>query len=196
MRVPFFVLDLRDAARDLGVHQLALRSLLVGGAVLTILALRQAGDESGFLVPSILVVVAVWAAYNPDSTRPAFLIGLLLAVWLVRVDDESGLRWSLAAGIGLLLVHAAAAYAAETPAGGTPTRSTHRRWVLHTFIVAGLTATTWVIVRALDGADAPGREVGTGAALVGIAALALTLALRTRPASPTPDAAVRTDRAR
>ncbi|MGH3505966.1 MAG: hypothetical protein ACRDO2_02040 [Nocardioidaceae bacterium] len=195
MRVPFFVLDLRDAAHDLGVHQWALRSLLVLGVALTLVAVGQAGDGVGLLVPAILFAVAFWTAYNPDSTRPTFLIGLLLAVWLVSVDD-GGLGWSLAAATGLLIVHAAAAYAAETPAGGRPLSSTHRRWALHTLVVAGLTTTTWAIVRALDGVDAPGRDVGTGAALLGIVVVALSLAVRTRPATPIRDAAVRTDRER
>jgi hypothetical protein len=192
MRVPFLLLDWRDAARSLGAHQWALRGLLVLATALVLVALSQSGDESGWWAVLVLVVAA-WTAYKPDSVRPALLIGLLMASWLVGGDEED-LGWSLVAAVGLLVVHAAAAYAAETPPGGSPARSTHRRWTLQTLVVTAMTAAVWAMAEGFSGVRAPGRTVVTAAALVGVLVTVLALALGTRPAESA--AAVRPDRGR
>jgi hypothetical protein len=192
MRVPFLLLDWRDAARALGAHQWALRGLLVLATALVLVALSQSGDESGWWAVLVLVAAA-WTAYKPDSVRPALLIGMLMASWFVG-GDEDDLGWSLVAAVGLLLVHASAAYAAETPPGGSPARSTHRRWTLQTLVVTAMTAAVWAMAEGFSGVRAPGRTVVTAAALVGVLVMVLALALGTRPAdSP---AAVRPDRER
>lgn len=192
MRVPFLLLDWRDAARALGAPQWALRGLLVLATALVLVALRQSGDASGWWA-ALVLVVAAWTAYKPDSVRPAVLIGLLMASWLVG-GDEDNLGWSLVAAVGLLLVHASAAYAAETPPGGSPVTSTHRRWMIQTLIVTAMTAGVWALAAGFSEVRAPGRTAVTAAAMVGVVVTVLALALGTRPADSA--AAVRPDRGR
>jgi hypothetical protein len=192
MRVPFLLLDWRDAARGLGAHQWALRGLLVLATALVLVALSQSGDESGWWAVLALAVSA-WTAYKPDSVRPAVLIGLLMGSWLVGGHEES-LGWSLVAAVGLLLVHASAAYAAETPPAGSTASSTHWRWTLQTLVVTAMTAAVWAVAEGFSGVRAPGRTVVTAAALVSVLVTVLALALGTRPADSA--AAVRPDRGR
>jgi hypothetical protein len=174
--VPFVVLDAIDNARALGAHQWALRTLIVAGAGLALVAARSADGGIGAL-SFVMLAVAMWAATKPDSSRPAFLIGGLLLLWLIGVDNaESG--WSLLAALGVLVVHASATYAAETPAGGHPSPRTHLRWAANTSVVAVATAAGWALVQALQGVDAQGRALVTGAALIGVALTAAVLTWR------------------
>jgi hypothetical protein len=174
--VPFVVLDAIDNARALGAHQWALRTLMVAGAGLTLVAARSADPGIGAWTFAILAFV-IWPASKPDSSRPALLIGALLLLWFIGVDNpESG--WSLLAALGGLLVHTSATYAAETPAGGRVSPRTHRRWATHAGVVAVATAVAWALMQALEGVDAQGRVLVTAAALSGVTLTAAVLTWR------------------
>jgi hypothetical protein len=181
--VPFVVLDAVDNARLLGAQQWMLRTLTVVGAGLALVAARGADSGVGAVPFALLLATATWAAAKPDSTRPALLIGGLLLLWLVAVDNaESG--WSLLAAIGVLVVHSSAAYAAETPPGGRAHARTHRRWATHTGLVAAATVVAWSLVQALSGVDAQGRVLVTAAALVGATLTAAVLTWRSSADRP------------
>jgi hypothetical protein len=175
--VPFVVLDAVVNARNLGAHQWALRALMVGGTGLTLVAALNAATGIGAWPFVVALAFAPWAATKPDSAGPALLIGALLVLWLIGVDNaESG--WSLLAALGVLVVHASATYAAETPAGGHTSPRSHGRWAMHTSVVAVATAVVWALAQALNGVDAQGRVLVTAAALIGVALTAAVLTWR------------------
>jgi hypothetical protein len=183
MRVPFVVLDVVDKARLLGRHQWMLRSTMVAGAFLVPLAARLTDRGPGVTTTLLTLLVAVWAAVRPDSTRPAVLIGGLLVLWLVTVDDPSS-GWSLLGALGVLAVHASASYAADSPAGARGTSATHRRWAGQAGVVAAATCVVWALTQALQGLDAEGRVVVTAAALIGAAMTAAVLTWRSAASGP------------
>jgi hypothetical protein len=176
MRVPFVVRDLIDWLRDLGPHQLLVRSLLVGGGVLTVVATEAAGEWS-WVAPTITLAVVAWAAIVPDSGRPLAALLVMVGGWVLSVDDSTG-PWSLLAALGLLTVHSAAAWAAETPDGGRVGWATRARWGQWAAIVASLTVAVWGLTEWLSTADAPGRAILAGSALIGVMALTIGVGRR------------------
>jgi hypothetical protein len=148
-------------------QQVALRSGVVAGALVTLLATAGASGAWPGIAP-LALIVAVGAAVRPDSGLPLGTIVLLGIGWVGDVNDPASL-WSVSAALGLLLVHVAAAAATVAPVAATLPPRSLRRWGRRTALVAAAAPAAWVLVRLTTAVDISGSTVALVAAAVSVA---------------------------
>jgi hypothetical protein len=97
-----------------GPDQLALRAVVVLGAVLALAAADLAGAEPGGWVTATVVVLAAVTALRPESVAGVLALAGTAYAWALGPDPLSPLLLLVAAG--MLLLHLAALVAGQAPA--------------------------------------------------------------------------------
>jgi hypothetical protein len=143
---------------------LARLAIAVAGAVALLVPGVQAWDQLD-LIPVLGVPLLVVCLVLPDSTAAALFLFVVAGGWAVRAP--SGLSFSLVVtGIALLVVHLAAAFAAQIPSYARVSRRALRRWLLPAMIAGVLGPVVAVGAAVVRGAEVPGSLVVTVAALL------------------------------
>ena len=163
--------------------QAGVRALLFASAVALVALTLVAAPRAVVVAGAVLVVVAGWAAWRPESAGAGLLVVGLAGHWVatVPVPVSTG-SWLLllAAAVLLLVVHLAAALAATLPpAAAIPARSA-RRWARRGATVAAATVPLWALSFVASRGSVPGEVSFTYAAIAGTAVLALAVWLLSR----------------
>ena len=145
-----------------GLDQLALRSVVVVGALATLGAAVAAGATAPIWVAAALLLLALATAVVPDSSAPALLLLAQAYLWLLTPSAAS--PWVLLAALGMVLAHVAAMVAAQGPATMPVDPGAVRRWAGRAGAVALAGVPVWVLVVLLR--HAPGERLVYLAGLV------------------------------
>lgn len=158
--------------------QLALAAAATLGVLLFLYGLWHAAG--GFdPIWWVLGLVPMATISYAGSVAPLAYWALLLAAWFYLTPAGSFTGWSVPAGLGLLLAHAATALAATAPPGAGFGRATVRRWT-RTTAAAALAAPAVALLTTL----VSGRALAPSSAayLIGLGGLTLGVFLmRTTP---------------
>jgi len=170
-------------ALGLSSSQAAVRSLLVV-ASLALVALTLVAAPHGLVVAAVVLVpLALWTAWRPESPWATALVAGLVLHWVATVPVPSSTgAWLrlLAAAWLLLVVHLSAALTASLPPSAPLPRATLRRWGRRGAVVAGVILPVWALA-LVAGEQGVGGEVGlTYAAIAAAAVLALAVHLLSR----------------
>jgi hypothetical protein len=171
MRVPSSVDSVLEAAGDVGTHGLGVRGLI---AVATAGCWATAAGVGEVSTPAtvVLVVVTIASIARPDSGAPLATIATLVGMWMLEVRPVA-VGWSIVLGLGVLVVHVAAARASAMGNGARLRGDVARRWLVQTVVVAAVTTTVWAFVVLLSQASLRGGLAVTSIALVAVAAFAV-----------------------
>jgi hypothetical protein len=166
---------------------LRLRSAIVGGIVLAVLASIAAAGRPPWVVLVLLVGGGLAVAVHPDTHAG---LGVLLVFgwyWLAHVDgDAVRSPLVLPAAAGLLLFHLAASAAALGPPETQLPRPLLAAWARRSGAILGAAVALWVVTVGLRRADPHANAVLTAAALLVIAAGAWLGLLRSGTSDQTP----------
>lgn len=140
------------------------RLLIVGaGLAAIVLPASRPWDQLG-LIPWLAVPLLVACAAVPDSAAALFFLLVVTGGWLLRAPGD--VSWDVAAtGIALLVVHLAAAFAAQLPSYAKVERRAVRRWLLPATVSALLGPLAAIGAALVRDAAVPGSMVVTVAAL-------------------------------
>jgi hypothetical protein len=170
-------------ALGLSRSQAGVRALLFASAVALVALTLVAAPHALVVAAVVLVVLAGWAAWRPESAGAGLLVVGLALHWLSTVPvPVSTAAWLLllAAAVLLLVVHLTAALAASLPpAAGVPVGSL-RRWTRRGVTVATTTIPLWALSFIAARGSVPGEVSLTYAAIAGTAVLALAVWLLSR----------------
>ena len=143
------------------------------GSVVTVVA---AGGVP--VMPVVVTVVAIAAVLRPDSHVALIAIVLVLAHWVIGVDDATTpLSVAVAAALGAF--HALVALLAVTPPTVTVDAGVLGRWARRSLLAVVPAGWTWLTVVVLAEREAPGSVALTTLALVTLAIAAVVVRLRT-----------------
>lgn len=177
----------RTSILGLSASQAAVRGVLLGASVALVATTLVAAPDGLLPAAILLVALASWAAWRPESAAASALVVGLALFWVgtvpVPATTQGWLLLLLAAWL-LLLVHLAAALAASLPPGAPVPARSLRRWSRRTAVVAAGTVPLWAL------SSTAGREVVAGqvsltyAAIAAVAILALAVWLLSRDPRP------------
>lgn len=163
--------------RDLTPGQWALRSMVVAGLLVALLATTLVGTAPAWWLVALVAGLAVGYAALPETSLGTVAMGVVLAWWGIGLRD--GLHpAALVAAAGLLVAHVAGVLVAYGPDRMVVDRDTVVLWVRRgatVFVLAPVVHLVAVAVR--DQPEPPGLWVaGLGTALAAIAVTAVGLA--------------------
>jgi len=169
------------AAAHIGAQQLRLRSAIVGGAAVAVIAVCVAGEgATPWFVVVVLAGLAVASAVRPDTHVALGFVIVFAALWLGHVDRRTS-PLVLVAAAGLAVVHIASAAAALGPPEAGLPATLVAGWVRRSGLVLAGTAAVWLATVVMGSLDASASALLTGAALVAVAAGGWLLNIRSRP---------------
>lgn len=155
-----------------GLDQLVLRSLVVLGAMTTIVAAQAAGARPALWWQAVLTVLALVLAARPESSTGALLLLGLGYDWATVPDPLSPLV--LLAAAGLVLVHVTALVAAQGPAAMQVDGRQVRVWLRRGALLWSGAAAVWALDLLAD--EWPAGRLAYAA---GLTALMLVAAVTT-----------------
>ena len=173
--------DWVDLFIEAGGQQWLLRLVAVAAPIGAVLAASVAGGSWWAAGTFLVAVLAVASAVRPDTHLAVGVVVVVVWRWLASVDDVAT-PWLPVAAVCLLVFHTTIALTATIPLGAVVPGSVLRRWSARTTVAAGATVAVWAMVALLDGRDAPGNALLTGAALVLVALSAVAIRARSLPA--------------
>jgi hypothetical protein len=153
-------------------------------ASLALVALTLVAAPHGLVLAAVVLVpLALWAAWRPESPWATVLVAGLVLHWVATVPVPTGTgAWLrlLAAAWLLLTVHLSAALTASLPPSAPLPRPALRRWTRRGALVAGVTVPVWALA-LFAGEQGVAGDVGlTYAAIAAAAVLALAVHLLSR----------------
>ncbi|MEP9364286.1 hypothetical protein ABLE68_15065 [Nocardioides sp. CN2-186] len=166
---------------DLSTSQIVLRALIIVGPVVAVLATGPAGHwPPWWMVAAVLALASGFAAL-PESPVGVVTFLVVLAWWLLALDD--GLHTSvLVVAAALVVTHIAAQLASYGPAAMPVDAALTRVWVQRGIVVLLAVPVVWGLARLLRGdPDQPGIWV-IGVAATLAATVAAGIVLTTGPA--------------
>ncbi|HEY4333276.1 MAG TPA: hypothetical protein VGM78_11925 [Ilumatobacteraceae bacterium] len=156
--------------------------IIVVAPLVACVAAALASRRDPTFVMVVVAALAVASAARPDSELAVLVIIAVVWDWLAVVHDVAN-PWVVLVAVGLLVFHAAVAFAAMAPSSATIHGDVVRRWWRRTVVVSGVTVGVWAIVAVLHHRRATGSAALAIAAMVCVAVLAVGLrssALRRR----------------
>jgi hypothetical protein len=155
-----------------GLDQVVVRSLVLLGAMTTLVAVQAAGSRPALWVQLVVTGLAVLLAVRPDSSGGAVLLVGVAYLWATVPDPLSPLVL-LAAG-GLVLAHVAALVAGQGPASMRVDPRQAGLWLARGVLLWLAAAAVWGLTWLADGWPA-----GRLAYAAGLTALLLLAAATT-----------------
>ncbi|WP_432888640.1 hypothetical protein ACQPYH_08150 [Kribbella sp. CA-245084] len=155
-KITLWLAQLRSSGRAVVYARLV---IAVAGAVALVVPAVQSWDQLD-LIPLVGVPMLLATIVLPDSLA-GFVFLLVVALgWLMRAPAE--ISWSLVlTAVALVLVHLAAAFAAQLPSYARVHPAALRRWWLPTAIALLLVPVVALAAALVQGADVPGSLVVT-----------------------------------
>jgi hypothetical protein len=135
----------------------------IAGTVALVVPTVQSWDQLD-LVPLLGVPLLLVSIVLPDSTAAGIFLVVVAGGWIARAPGEVGFSVVVTA-IALLVVHLAAAFAAQIPSYGKVSRRALRRWLLPAMIAGLLAPVVALAAAVIRGAGVPGSLLVTVAAL-------------------------------
>jgi len=137
--------------------------MAVAGAVALVVPAVQSWDQLD-LIPLVGVPMLLATIVLPDSPAGVVFVLVVALGWLMRAPAE--ISWSLVlTALALVVVHLAAAFAAQLPSYARVHPAALRRWWLPTAIALLLVPVVALAAALVQGADVPGSLVVTVVAL-------------------------------
>lgn len=149
--------------------QVTVRLLVLGGAMVALLAAQVGGARPAGWVQVAVLLMAVVLSLRPESLVGVPLLGALALVWASGPTPLSPLV--LLASAGLVTSHVAAVLAAHGPAVGRIDRRQARRWSLRALALWASSALAWVLSVVVE--DHPGGRSTYGVGLLLLVAVAV-----------------------
>ncbi len=157
-------------------HQLALMGVSTLGVLVFLACLDRAsvtaaaggpggGLPSGYWLFALGGPAVAWVA---GSGAAAVLWAGLLLVWFVTVPAGSFSWWSVPAGVGVLVAHAAVALSATAPPVADFPRRVLRRWVRVAGLAALAAPATGLLASLVAGRGLPANPVAWAGGLLGV----------------------------
>jgi len=161
-----------------GLDQVALRTMVVLGAVAVVTAAQAAGARLDSWEQGIVLGLALITAYRPESVTGVGLLAGSAYVWALTPETLSPLV--LVAAAGMLLAHLAAQVAAQGPARMRVDGVQVRRWAARGLLLWLSAAVVWGLTVGVD--DLPQRRLAyaLGLTLLTVIAVAATRLVRSR----------------
>ena len=162
-----------------GIDQLVLRSLVVIGASVTIVAAQAAGATPGPWHQGILLGLAVITALRPESIAGVGLLAGAACTWALTPETLSPLV--LVAAAGMVVVHVSALVVAQGPARMRVDGAQVRRWAARAGFLWVAGATVWALSVVM--LEVPQRRLAyaLGLTLLGVIAVTATWIISSRP---------------
>ncbi|HEY0473802.1 MAG TPA: hypothetical protein VGD34_19165 [Kribbella sp.] len=164
-RISNWLAQLRASGR---VSLLARLAIGVAGAVALVVPGVQPWDQLD-LVPVLGAPLLLACVVLPDSAASLMFLAVVAGGWLLRGPSEVSSSLVIT-GIALLVVHLAAAFAAQIPSYAQVNRRALRRWLLPATIAGLLGPVVAVAAALVRGADVPGSLLVTVGALAAASA--------------------------
>jgi hypothetical protein len=159
-RISIWLAELRASGWASLLARLAIGA---AGAVALVVPGVQSWDQLD-LVLVLAIPLLLASVVLPDSAAPLLFLVVVTGGWLLRAPSE--VSWSLViTGIALLVVHLAAAFAAQIPSYAQVSRRALHRWLLPATIAALLGPVVAIAAALVRGAGVPGSLLVTVGAL-------------------------------
>jgi hypothetical protein len=165
MSVARDVTDLLDRLAQTSGQQRLLRSGVLVGTVVVLVAIASAGAGFRPLLYLFALLVALLVAVIPESHAGVALLLTLGLYWVVLAPQHLGV-WLLVATAGLGLAHLCTTLAAYGPAGHHLDAVLLMTWARRAGVALVATLAVWLLTRALGFLDLPASRFALGAALL------------------------------
>ncbi|MEV4263271.1 hypothetical protein [Kribbella sp. NPDC049584] len=159
-KITLWLAQLRASGRAVVYARLL---IAVAGAVALVVPAVQSWDQLD-LIPLVGVPMLLATIVLPDSLAGVVFVLVIALGWLMRAPAE--ISWSLVlTAVALVVVHLAAAFAAQLPSYARVHPAALRRWWLPTAIAVLLVPVVALAAALVQGADVPGSLVVTVVAM-------------------------------
>lgn len=159
-KITLWLAQLRASGRAVVLARLV---IAVAGAVALVVPAVQSWDQLD-LIPLVGVPMLLATIVLPDSLAGLVFLVVVALGWLMRAPAE--VSWSLLlTALALVVVHLAAAFAAQLPSYARVHPAALRRWWLPSAIALLLVPVVALAAALVQGADVPGSLVVTVVAM-------------------------------